>query len=196
MDKNEYMKQMRHHLRRLPKEDFDRAMEYFEEYFEEAGPEQEQQAIGDLGTPEAAAGQIVRDLAVENAGKSNRSVKRGASAVWIGILAVFAAPIGLPLALAGGILALSFVLVICALFAAFFITAFAMTASVIPLLGGSIWLLFTAPVDGLTNIGLSLIAVGVGIWVVKGCIWLMRCFLNLMTRLLGSIAGKGKRHEK
>lgn len=196
MDKNEYMKQMRHHLRRLPREDFDRAMEYFEEYFEDAGPEQEQQAIRDLGLPDMAADQLVRELAVENASKSNKSVKRGASAVWIGILAVFAAPIGLPLALAGGVLALSFVLVICALLAALLITAFAVILSVIPLLGGSIWLLFKAPVDGLANMGLSLIAVGVGIWVAKGCTWLMRCFLNLMTRLFGTIAGKGKRHEK
>ncbi len=196
MDRNEYMKQMRHHLRRLPKEDFDRAMEYFEEYFEEAGPEQEQQAIEDLGTPEAATDQIIRELAVQNAGKSSKSVKRGASAVWVGILAVFAAPIGLPLALAGGILALAFVLVICSLLAALFLTALALIVSVIPLLGGSIWLLFTAPVDGLANIGMSLIAVGVGIWIVKGCAWLIRCFLNLMTRLFGTIAGKGKRHEK
>ena len=95
------MKQMRHHLRRLPKEDYDRAIEYFEEYFEEAGPDHEQQAIEDLGSPEIAADQIIRDLAMENAAKPNVSVKRGMSAVWVGILAVFAAPIGLPLALAG-----------------------------------------------------------------------------------------------
>ena len=58
------MKQMRHHLRRLPKEDYDRAIEYFEEYFEEAGPDHEQQAIEDLGSPEIAADQIIRDLAM------------------------------------------------------------------------------------------------------------------------------------
>lgn len=196
MDKNEYMKQMHHQLRRLPKEDFDRAMEYFEEYFNEAGPEQEQQAIGDLGMPETAANQIIRDLAVENAARPGKGVKRGASAVWVGILAVFAAPIALPLALAGGILALSLVLVICTLFAALFITVAVLIAALIPLLGGSIWLLFTAPVDGLTNTGLSLIAVGLGIWLVKGWAWLMKASLNLMTRLFGTIAGKGKRHEK
>lgn len=196
MNRAEYMKQMRHHLRRLPREDFDRAMEYFEEYFEDAGLDQEQQAVEDLGAPETAADQIIRDLAVENAAVSNKSVKRGASAVWVGILAVFAAPIGLPLALAGGILALAFVLVICSLIAAFFLTALALTISVIPLLGGSVWLLFTAPVDGLTNIGLSLIAVGIGLWVVKGCTWLMKAFLNLMTRLFGTVAGKVNKHEK
>ena len=48
MTKTEYMKILTHNLRRLPKEDYDRAIEYFEEYFAEAGPENEQQAIADL----------------------------------------------------------------------------------------------------------------------------------------------------
>lgn len=196
MDRNEYMKQMGHHLRRLPKEDFDRAMEYFEEYFEEAGPGQERQAVEDLGTPVTASEQIIRELAVKNAAGTNKSVRRGVSAVWVGILAVFVAPIGLPLAAAGGILSLSFVLVICLLLAALFLTALTLTVSAIPLLIGSVWLLFTSPVDGLANVGMSFIAVGVGIWIVKGCIWMVRCFLNLMTRLFGAIAGKGKRHDK
>ena len=64
----------------------------------------------------------------------------------------------------------------------------ALAASAVPLLIGSIWLLFTSPVNGLANIGLSLIAVGIGIWIIKGCFWLCRWFLNLMTRLFGRIA--------
>ena len=38
-------------LRILPKENFNEAMDYFTEYFEDAGPEREQQAIQDLGSP-------------------------------------------------------------------------------------------------------------------------------------------------
>lgn len=196
MNRDEYMKQMRHHLRRLPKEDYDRAIEYFEEYFEEAGPGHEQQAIEDLGSPEIAADQIIRDLAMENAAKPNVSVKRGMSAVWVGILAVFAAPIGLPLALAAGAVLLAIVLVVLSVIFAIFITAVTLAASAVPLLIGSIWLLFTSPVNGLANIGLSLIAVGIGIWIIKGCFWLCRWFLNLMTRLFGRIARRGSDHEE
>ena len=36
MTKKEYMKKLAYQLRRLPKEDFDKAMDYFEEYFEDA----------------------------------------------------------------------------------------------------------------------------------------------------------------
>ena len=35
MTKKEYMKKLAYQLRRLPKEDFDKAMDYFEEYFED-----------------------------------------------------------------------------------------------------------------------------------------------------------------
>ena len=59
MTKTEYMRTLAHKLRRLPKEDYDKAMEYFEEYFAEAGPEFEQQAIEDLGSPKDAANQLI-----------------------------------------------------------------------------------------------------------------------------------------
>ena len=37
MTKSEYMKKLSYSLRRLPKEDFNQAIDYFEEYFAEAG---------------------------------------------------------------------------------------------------------------------------------------------------------------
>ena len=69
MTKKEYMKKLAYQLRRLPKEDFDKAMDYFEEYFEDAGIENEQKAIEDLGAPEEAASALILDLAQENAVK-------------------------------------------------------------------------------------------------------------------------------
>ena len=76
MNREEYMKLLQHRLRRLPKEDYNRAIAYFIEYFEEAGPEREAQAIEDLGSPELAADQIIRDFAVENADGPAKNVKK------------------------------------------------------------------------------------------------------------------------
>ena len=59
MTKSEYMKKLSYSLRRLPKEDFNQAIDYFEEYFAEAGEENEQQAIEDLGSPEDAAKELI-----------------------------------------------------------------------------------------------------------------------------------------
>ena len=41
LTKEEYLAQLKKYLKRLPKEDYNNAMDYFTEYFEDAGPEGE-----------------------------------------------------------------------------------------------------------------------------------------------------------
>lgn len=196
MNRKEYMKRLGYRLRRLPKEDFDRAMEYFTEYFEEAGPENEIQAIEDLGAPETAADQIVRDMAFEKAQESNTSVKKGLSNVWIGILAIFAAPVGLPLAFAVAMTALAFVIVIVAMIFSVFVLAVSTAVSAIPSILVGIWFMFTSPASGIATIGFGLICAGLGFFLIWASIWLCRWFLNKMTKLFGNMAGRGKKHAK
>lgn len=196
MNRTEYMERLQHRLRRLPKEDYERAIAYFTEYFEEAGPEQEAQAIEDLGSPELAADQIIRDFAVENAAEPAGDVKKGFSALWIGILAVFAAPVALPLALAFGAVLLAFVLVVVALLFSVFLIAVSVTVSAIPCVLVSFWLLFTSFADGLATLGFGLILMGVGILMTLLSFFFTRWGLHGMTRLFGSIVKGGGHYEK
>ena len=196
MNRSEYMERLQHRLRRLPKEDYERAIAYFTEYFEEAGPEQEAQAIEDLGSPELAADQIIRDFAVENAAEPARDVKKGFSALWIGILAVFAAPVALPLALAFGAVLLAFVLVVIALLFSVFLIAVSVTISAIPCVLISLWLLFTSFADGLATLGCGLILLGAGILMTLLSFFFTRWGLHGMTCLFGSIVKGGARYEK
>ena len=46
MTRQEYMEELKKYLKRLPQEDFDNAIEYFSEYFEEAGPENQKRQQG------------------------------------------------------------------------------------------------------------------------------------------------------
>lgn len=190
MNRETYMISLAKLLRRLPKEDFDRAMEYFEEYFDEAGPENEQQAIEDLGTPETAANQIVMDMAMAQAKEPKKSVKRSLNAVWVGVLAVFAAPIGLPLALAAVIvvLALVFVALVLALSVVLVAVAFSLT-SVFALIS-SIWLTVISPVNGLATLGLAVFCIGLCILIVMGSIRLLKWFLGSVGRLFSRIANR------
>lgn len=190
MNRETYMISLAKLLRRLPKEDFDRAMEYFEEYFDEAGPENEQQAIEDLGTPETAANQIVMDMAMEQAKEQKKSVKRSLNAVWVGVLAVFAAPIGLPLALAAVIvvLALVFVALVLALSVVLVAVAFSLT-SVLALIS-SIWLTVISPVNGLATLGLAVFCIGLCILIVMGSIRLLKWFLGSVGRLFSRMANR------
>ena len=66
MTRQEYMEELKKYLKRLPQEDFDNAIEYFSEYFEEAGPEKEQQVMRELGEPNEAARELFLNLLQES----------------------------------------------------------------------------------------------------------------------------------
>lgn len=196
MTRAEYMNCLAGKLKRLPKEDFDQAMEYFQEYFEEAGAENEEMAIEDLGAPEIAADNIIMNLAVKNAEEPEKGIKKGLSAVWIGVLALFAAPIGVPMALAAAAVALSLIVCVLAVIFAVFVTAAAFViASVVGCLG-SIYFLITEPVNGITLLGGSLLTLGISIFIVLASIKVWRWSIKSFTKLFGKIAKGGRRHEK
>lgn len=196
MNREIYMERLKHRLKRLPREDYDRAVAYFTEYFDEAGPEQEAQAIEDLGSPELAADQIIRDFAVENAAEPAKGVRRSFSALWIGILAIFAAPVALPLALAFGIVILSMVLVVVSLLASLFLVAVSLAVSALPCILVGVWLMFTAFADGLATTGLGLVLLGCGILFTMLSSLLGKWCLRGMTYLFGTIVKGGRRYEK
>lgn len=196
MSRDEYISHLKYRLRRLPKEEYDKAISYFTEYFEEAGPDNEAQAIEDLGTPELAADQIIRDFAVENAREPARDVRHGFSAVWIGILAVFAAPIGLPFALMLGVMGLTLVILIFTLILCVFIVTISVAVSAIPCIIIGVWMLFTSFADGVATLGAGCIGLGIGILLIMGSIGLGKGLLRMVTRLFGRIAKGGRKHEK
>ena len=99
MTKVEYLSKLDKYLRKLPKEDYQEAMDYFSEYFEEAGPENEAQVIAELGTPKEAARDIISRLLDEKIIDQEKTPKSRVSMVWLAILAILSAPVTLPLAL-------------------------------------------------------------------------------------------------
>ena len=99
MTKVEYLAKLDKYLRKLPKEDYQEAMDYFSEYFEEAGPENEAQVIAELGTPKEAARDIISRLHNEKIIDQEKTPKSRVSMVWLAILAILSAPVTLPLAL-------------------------------------------------------------------------------------------------
>lgn len=62
MTRTEYLKELEGHLKRLHEEDFREAMDYFTEYFDEAGSEREEEVIYELGSPKESAREIISRL--------------------------------------------------------------------------------------------------------------------------------------
>jgi uncharacterized membrane protein len=111
LGKYEFMARLKKRLRKLPKDEYNDAVEYYEQYFEESG-ENESECVARLGSPDAVAAKIFADY-VRKPTKGNPWNK-----VWIIILAVFASPIALPLAIAFFVFALALFIFIFALAAA------------------------------------------------------------------------------
>lgn len=195
MIRSDYMNILAHNLRHLPKEDYHRALEYFEEYFNEAGPEHEQDAIRDLGTPEEAARELIMNLAVKNIEEPPKTVKHGFRAVWIGILGVCAAPIALPLMFAMCcVIAALLICVLAVLFSLFLAAVCAVAGGILGIIGG-FGLIFRSFVDGIATLGMGFITIGLGTLLVYGSFHLCRWALGKMSTSLGNITKGGRRHE-
>ena len=195
MTRGDYMTILSHNLRHLPKEDYDRAMEYFEEYFNEAGPAHEQDAIQDLGAPEDASRELIMNLAEKNIGEQPKTVRHGVHAVWVGILGVCAAPIALPLLLALVCVIFALVITLFAVLGSLALAAVCVAAGgVVGLIGGFV-LTFRAFADGIATIGMSLLTLGIGILFVYGSFRLCRWALGKVAQSLGNITKGGRRQD-
>ena len=93
MTRTEYIAKLTKYLRKLPQKDYEEALEYFMEYFEEAGPENEAQVIAELGTPKEAAHEVISRLLDEKIIEEKSSLRNKTTILWIAILAVLASPV-------------------------------------------------------------------------------------------------------
>ena len=107
MSKGEYLNQLHKYLRKLPRQDYEDAMEYFTEYFQETDEEGAEELMKELGTPKEAARELMANLLnkkieahqnYETDGQTRAEQKgSGKHVVWIALLVLFAAPVGAPL---------------------------------------------------------------------------------------------------
>ena len=64
MNRKDFLRRLQLELYKLPRHEIDDAIAYYNEYFEEAGPEAEEDVIRELGSPSRIATQIKADYAV------------------------------------------------------------------------------------------------------------------------------------
>lgn len=207
MNKYEFLSQLRNALSSLPKEEREAAMSYYEEFFSDAGEENEQAVIASLGTPE----ELARSIITENTKDNPESKENGNNAGsgfenhngfvppptpaqtahrWTGgqialivILAIFASPVWLGLLAAVFGIIVAFVGVAIGLLGSFGTAAIAFFA-------GGIIALFSEPVAGIFLIGFGLILGGL---IPLAVYPLCKCIFKLITVIvkgIGALFGK------
>lgn len=99
MNRKDFIRKLRRELAKLPAEEREAAVEYYEEYFDEVGPEGEQELLKQLGNPKRVAAQIKSDYAARLLdGKERQPVKKGLSAAWWVVIGICSAPVSIPVA--------------------------------------------------------------------------------------------------
>lgn len=165
MNRQSFMRELAGKLSRLPGEERLAAMQYYEEYFDEAGPEREAEVIEQLGSPSDIAKQLLAEFVVKEAEVKPMKPKQSFQTVWIIIAALFAGPIALPLAIAVAALVFAAFVTVGALIFAGVVTAVALAGSAILVAVIGIRMLFIHPATGIVMLGGCLTLVGVGLLV-------------------------------
>lgn len=193
MNREDFMKELVAKLSRLPEEERLAAIAYYEEYFDEAGPNKEAEVIRELGNPSDIAKQLMADFVVREAEVTSMKPKQSFETVWIIIAALFAGPIALPIAITVASLGVAAIVTVGALIFSGIITVVALAGSSVLVGITGIGALFVHPATGIVMLGGSLTLIGISlligmlIYIVlgKGLPALTRGFISLFNRVKG-----------
>lgn len=193
MTRTEYIAKLTKYLRKLPQKDYEEALEYFIEYFEEAGPENEAQVIAELGTPKEAAHEVISRLLDEKIIEEKSSLRNKTTILWIAILAVLASPVALPILL----FFLAMIMTLLMIIFAVIVTALALTFA---LLISGVYTFFTSFSLLSVSLASTLFGGGLGLLMFGGALLLLlisfeicKLIVKLITLLIKWLIKKGRK---
>lgn len=193
MTKTEYIAKLTKYLRKLPQQDYEEAIEYFMEYFEEAGPENEARVIAELGTPKEAAHEVISRLLEEKIVEDKSSLRNKTTILWIAILAVLASPVALPILL----FFLAMIMTLLMIIFAVIVTALALTFA---LLISGVYTFFTSFSLLSVSLASTLFGGGLGLLMFGGALLLLlisfeicKLIVKLITLLIKWLIKKGRK---
>lgn len=125
MSRDKFLTELQAKLKKLPQDEIEAALDYYREYFDEAGEENVDQVIKKLGSPSKVASHILAEYATKELAEHPESAKKSISAIWFILLAILASPIALPII----IFVISMVFTIVVLCGAFLFTFFTLIIS-------------------------------------------------------------------
>ena len=184
MNRYDFINELKNKLRKLPYDEITEAINYYEGYFDDAGAENEQAVLAELGTPSAVASQIIADFAVKSADTEKPGNKNWRT-TWLVILALFASPIAIPIAIAVGAVALSLVVALSAVIFSFFAAGFGVTVGGIASVLAGLLVVFQSIPTTLLFLGMGLILLGIGTAIGIGTVALSKKCFNWLTKSVG-----------
>ncbi|MFU2163361.1 DUF1700 domain-containing protein [Streptococcus pluranimalium] len=193
MTRTEYLQQLDKYLHRLPEEDYQEAMDYFTEYFDEAGVDNEDQVMAELGTPKEAAQDILNALWEKQENQDSNDHKSRTKTLWIALLALFAAPLAIPTIIVMIGLIITFVAVI----VAFVVTSLSLLVAGVATVAVLFWETLTLIPASLPALAMSfgalLLVLGFGLLLWFLLMLIIKIMIRALVAIIGHITKKGKK---
>ena len=191
MTKQEFLTALSAELAALPEEERKLATAYYDDYFADAGAENELAVLRELGSPKAVAQSILEDYYKDKPGRELQAKPpvaenpKQAIPLWaIVLIALFAIPVGIPLL--GGLFGTAFGILV-AILAVFFslgVVAAALLISGIAVIFASIAAFIAEPLAGLLTLGTGLLLTGIG---VVGTILIVKFYVYIIPKIIRGI---------
>ena len=203
MKTDEYLRQLSKYLKKLPKADYDDAMEYFTEYFAETDENEAKKLMDELGTPKEAACDIISNILEKKIDEKKQadsekeqvdSDKKSVFGVlWIALLAIFALPVATPLLISG--LIVMFCVLLCVVLAVLCVFLFGVCAAIagMAVIARAIVTVKISRSSAIMLSGLGLAAIGVGIIILLLGVLCVRLFAELTIKFAHKASKRGKK---
>ena len=203
MKTDEYLRQLSKYLKKLPKADYDDAMEYFTEYFAETDENEAKKLMDELGTPKEAACDIISNILEKKIDEKKQadsekeqldSDKKSVFGVLcIALLAIFALPVATPLLISS--LIVMFCVLLCVLLAVLCVFLFGVCAAIagMAVIARAIVTVKLSISSAIMLSGLGLAAIGVGIIIVLLGVLCVRLFAELTIKFAHKASKRGKK---
>jgi len=195
MNRNKFIEELKAKLGKLPYDEVKEALDYYEGYFDDAGEENEQDVLTELGSPSSVASQIIASYAVKEAGAEG-SGKKNWRTSWLVILALFASPIAVPLVIAVGAVALSLIIALSAVVFSFLAAGAAVFISGLACLVVGLLVIFQSVPTTLFLIGVGMVCMGIGAAIFISSLKLSKKCFKWLTKIIGGFILKRKKFEK
>lgn len=178
MNRAEFMKKLDALLSDISPEEREEALQYYNDYFDDAGPEQEARILAELGSPEHVAWKIKAGLSGDDSAPrpSNLPSEKKERNLWkllaIILLCILLAPFVIPVGV--GVLAvlLSVVIAVIATVAAILVSGIVIFIAGIFVIGVGLVQLFTVPALGIATAGAGCLLTALGILLSLALLWI------------------------
>ena len=165
MNKQEYLESIRSRISAIPADDVNRFMDYYSEMIDDRVEDglSEEEAVADMGSPDAAVEQILEDMPLTKLVKEKIKPKHELKA-WEVVLIVLGSPVWIPLLMTAAVLLLTLWIVAFALLISFYAVVLSfVVAGIVGVICYIPLFIANSPYTAVLMLGAALIGIGIAI---------------------------------